>query len=55
MEEYKHKIKSRSKIHYIIGLIGRIRIYLIFAINRKIAVLRGAKIGDSSIIPFRWL
>lgn len=52
MEEYKHKIKSRSKIHYIIGLIGRIRIYLIFAINRKIAVLRGAKIGDSSIIPF---
>ena len=52
MEEYKHKIKRRSKIHYIIGLIARIRIYLIFAINRKIAVLRGAKIGDSSIIPF---
>lgn len=52
MEEYKHKIKRRSKIHYIIGLIARIRIYLIFAINRNIAILRGAKIGDSSIIPF---
>lgn len=52
MEEYKHKIKRRSKVHYIIGLIARIRIYLIFAINRNIAILRGAKIGDSSIIPF---
>ena len=30
MEEYKNKIKRRSKIHYIIGLIARIRIYLVF-------------------------
>lgn len=52
MEEYKYRIKRRSKIHYFIGLVARIRIYLKFAINRRIAVLRGAKIGDSSIIPF---
>lgn len=52
MEEYKNRIRKRSKIRFLVGLIARLRIYLIFAINRRIAVLRGAKIGDSSIIPF---
>lgn len=52
MEEYKNRIKGRSTIHFFIGLIARFRIYLIFAFNRRIAILRGAKIGDASIIPF---
>lgn len=55
MEEYKNRIRKRSKIRFLVGLIARLRIYLIFAINRRIAVLRGAKIGDSSILPLPWL
>ena len=52
MGEYQSRIKSRSTFRFLVGLLARIYIYLKFFINRKIASLRGAKIGDSSIIPF---
>lgn len=51
-EDYQSRIKSRSRLRFLVGLIARLRIYFIFSINRKIASWRGAKIGDSSIIPF---
>lgn len=52
MEKYKSKIKSRSNFHFFIGLIARLRIYIQYAVNRKIAIFRGAKVGNSSMIPF---
>lgn len=52
MEQYTKKIGNRSNFRFGVGLIIRFLLYLKYAINRNIAILRGAKVGNSSIIPF---
>jgi len=51
-EQYKQSIRRRSKIRFLIGLLPRSINYVKFALNRKVARLRGAKIGGGSVIPF---
>lgn len=51
-EKYRKRIRKRSKTRFLIGLWPRFINYMKFAFNRKVARLRGAKIGKGSVIPF---
>lgn len=51
-EQYRQRIRKRSKTRFLIGLLPRSINYVKFAFNRKVARLRGAKIGSGSVIPF---
>lgn len=52
-EFYVRRIKDRSYKKFYKGLLARLFIYFIYGINRQIARCRGAKIGRTSIIPFK--
>ncbi len=47
---YYKRISERSLLHFIKGLLPRIKCYLKFQKSKKIAIRKGAKIGDNSII-----
>lgn len=47
---YYKRISERTLCHFIIGLLPRIKCYMIYQLSRKIAVMKGAKIGINSII-----
>lgn len=47
---YYKKISERSLLHFIKGLLPRIKCYLRYQKSKKIAIHKGAKIGDNSII-----
>lgn len=52
-EQYKYNIQKRGKLKFLIGLISRLRIYFKFYLIRKIAILRGAKIGKNVNMPLK--
>lgn len=47
---YYKRISERSLLHFIKGLLPRIQCYLRYQKSKKIAIRKGAKIGDNSII-----
>lgn len=47
---YYKRICERTLIHFIKGLIPRIKYYLKFQKSKRIAIKRGARIGENSII-----
>lgn len=47
---YYKRISERSLLHFIKGLLPRIQYYLKYQKSKKIAIRKGAKIGDNSII-----
>lgn len=47
---YYKRISERTLFHFIKGLIPRIRCYIKYKKSRTIAIKKGAKIGDNSII-----
>lgn len=47
---YYKRISERSLIHFIKGLIPRLKCYLRNQKSKRIAIKRGAKIGENSII-----
>lgn len=51
--QYKERVKNRSILKYAIGYIGRLKLYLCYAIRRQIARMHGAKVGDNSLIPWK--
>lgn len=51
-KDYIHRIKKRSILHFIIGFFPRFYNYYLNEIIRKIAITKGAKIGNKSSIPF---
>lgn len=50
---YVKRIKSRTFKRFLIGLLARLFLYIKFWVNRQIARYKGAKVGRSSIIPFK--
>lgn len=47
---YYKRISERSLLHFIKGLLPRIQCYLKYQKSKKIAIRKGARIGDNSII-----
>lgn len=47
---YYKRISERTLLHFIKGLIPRIRCYFKYKKSKEIAIKKGAKIGDNSII-----
>lgn len=47
---YYKRISERPLLHFIKGLLPRIQCYLKYQKSKKIAIRKGAKIGDNSII-----
>lgn len=47
---YYKRISERSLLHFIKGLLPRIQCYLRYQKSKRIAIRKGAKIGDNSII-----
>lgn len=47
---YYKRISERPLLHFIKGLLPRIQCYLKYQRSKKIAIRKGAKIGDNSII-----
>jgi hypothetical protein len=52
-ENYVDRIKGRGYFRFFIGLVNRYLIFCKFLLFRKIAEMRGAKIGKNTIIPFK--
>lgn len=48
--QYYKRISKRSLGHFIIGLLPRMKYYLRYQRSRNIAIRKGAKLGDNSII-----
>lgn len=48
---YTEQVKSRTRIHYLLGLITRWRQYFKYAKAVKIARKNGATIGEGVIMP----
>lgn len=51
--EYIKRIQERSVFKYIIGLLARIRLYLKYDLIRRYARIRGASIGQNTIITWK--
>ncbi len=50
---YIRDIQSRNTVRYFVGLVPRIRNYLLFSFVRHWAIYRGAIVGENSIIPWK--
>lgn len=51
--KYSYRIKYRGKLHYVVGLVPRIFIFLKFFLIRLIAKKNGVKVGRNSLIPLK--
>lgn len=52
-DSYIERVENRSFLRYWVGYFVRLRQYIGYGIRRKIARLRGAKIGANSLIPWK--
>lgn len=52
MSLYESNIQKRSVCHFLLGLLPRFLSYLKYARNRKIARMKGASIGNNTILPY---
>lgn len=50
---YTEKVRARTTLKFLLGLLGRLRLFIVFSIARNYARCRGAKIGRNSIIPWK--
>lgn len=52
-KNYVKKMKSRNLPHFLLGMIPRIKNYLLAYACRKVAILRGASIGKDTVITWK--
>ena len=48
---YQKRIANRSRIHFLLGILTRLRKYLYYKFTRKVARCRGAHIGKNVTMP----
>ena len=51
--DYKNRIKSRTILRFIFGLLPRLQKFVKYSIICSIAILRGAKVGKNVVIPLK--
>lgn len=50
---YNEKVKARSFFKFLIGLVSRLRLYIKYDFIRRYVRLRGAEVGENSILSWK--
>lgn len=53
MSIYSDRIKSRSYLKFILGIITRAKLHFLYSYNRKVAKNNGATIGENTVINYK--